>query len=90
MMSTWKEMRRMSIKKKLKKVKTSRYLMGQDSELATHGVEVMEEESGPSKKMSLKITWSPKKRLQKSQQMIERRERLNTRVIEADSDVDDF
>jgi hypothetical protein len=49
MMSTWKEMRRMSIKKKLKKVKTSRYLMGQDSELATHGVEVMEEESGPSK-----------------------------------------
>jgi hypothetical protein len=42
------------------------------------------------KKTSLKITWSPKKSLQKSQQMIERCERLNTRVIEADSDVDDF
>jgi hypothetical protein len=33
MMSTWKEMRRrMSIKKELKKAKTSRYLTGQDSQ----------------------------------------------------------
>jgi hypothetical protein len=36
MISTWKEMRRMSIKKKLKKVKTSRYLMGQDSQNYLH------------------------------------------------------
>jgi hypothetical protein len=48
-------------------------------ELATRGVEVMEEEPGPSKK-----------RLRKSQRMIERCEQLNTHVAEADSDADNF
>jgi hypothetical protein len=51
-------------------------------ELATCDVELVEEEQGP-----------PKKRLQKSQHIIEgkqRCEQLNTRVTEADSDVDDF
>ena len=58
-------------------------------ELATRNVELMPEESGPSKK-----------RLRKSQRIIEReqratkkqqrRERLDARVVEADSDADNF
>jgi hypothetical protein len=60
------------------------------TELATCGVEVMEEESGPSKKHLQKSQGPPEKSLRKSQQMIEIRERLNTRVIDADSDVDDY
>ena len=58
-------------------------------ELATRNVELMPEEPGPSKK-----------RLRKSQRIIEReqratkkqqrRERLDARVAEADSDADDF
>jgi hypothetical protein len=60
------------------------------TELATRGLEVMEEESGPSKKCLRKSQGPPKKSLQKSQRMIKRRERLNTRVTEADSDADDF
>jgi hypothetical protein len=52
------------------------------TELATHDVELMEEEPRPSKK-----------RLQKSKRVAEKQEmheRLNTRVAEADSDVVDF
>jgi hypothetical protein len=52
------------------------------TKLATHDVELMEEEPGPSKKC-----------LQKSKQLAkkqERRERLNARVAEVDSDADDF
>jgi hypothetical protein len=50
----------------------------------------MEEEPGPSKKRLRKSQGPPKKSLQKSQWMIERHERLNTRVTEADSDANDF
>jgi hypothetical protein len=51
MTSTWKEMRRtMSIKKKSKNMKISRYLKGvRLTELATRNIELMEEEQGPSK-----------------------------------------
>jgi hypothetical protein len=51
MTSTWKEMRRtMSIKKKSKNTKISRYLKGvRLTELATCNIELMEEEQGPSK-----------------------------------------
>jgi hypothetical protein len=49
------------------------------TELATRDIEFIEEEQGP-----------PKKSIQKSQRMIERRERLNAHVAEADSDADDF
>jgi hypothetical protein len=51
MTSTWKEMRRtMSIKKKSKNTKISRYLKGvRLTELATRNIELMEEEQGPSK-----------------------------------------
>jgi hypothetical protein len=51
MTSTWKEMRRtMSIKKKSKNMKISRYLKGvRLTELATRNIELMEEERGPSK-----------------------------------------
>jgi hypothetical protein len=51
-------------------------------ELATRDLELMEEELGPSKKHLLKS-----KRLTEKQQ---RRERLNARVAEADSDADNF
>jgi hypothetical protein len=50
----------------------------------------MEEEQCPSKKCLRKSQGPPKKSIQKSQRMIERRERLNARVTEADSDADDF
>jgi hypothetical protein len=55
------------------------------AELATRNVDLMQEEAGPSKK-----------RLQKSQHIIERQERCERReqldapVAEADSDADDF
>jgi hypothetical protein len=52
------------------------------AELATRDVELMEEEPGPSKK-----------RIQKSKRVAKRhkkRERLNARVAEADSDSDGF
>jgi hypothetical protein len=60
------------------------------TELATRDVELMEEEQGPSKKHFQKSQGPPKKSIQKSQWMIERREQLNARVTEADSDADDF
>jgi ketosteroid isomerase-like protein len=60
------------------------------TELSTCGIEVMEEESGPSKKHLRKSQGPRKKSLRKSQRMIERCERLNTRVVEADSNADDF
>jgi hypothetical protein len=52
------------------------------TELATRDVELMEDESGPSKKC-----------LRKSKRLAEKQEwhdRLNARVAEADSDADDF
>jgi hypothetical protein len=52
------------------------------AELATHDVELMEDEPGPSKKRLRKS-----KRLTEKQ---ERRERLNAHVAKADSDADDF
>jgi SPX domain protein involved in polyphosphate accumulation len=69
MMHTWKHMTLvmsfMSIKKKLKDTKVSLYLMGVGLvELATHDVELMGEEPGPSKKC-----------LQKSKRVAERQER---------------
>jgi hypothetical protein len=89
MMSTWKEMRRrVSIKKKLKKMKLAN--RARLTELAIHGVEAMEEEPGPSKKCLQKSQGPPKKSLHKSRGMIERCERLNTCVAKADSDADDF
>jgi RNA recognition motif-containing protein len=51
-------------------------------ELATRDVELMKEELGPSKKRIRKS-----KRLAKQQ---ERHEQLNARVVEVDSDADDF
>jgi hypothetical protein len=60
------------------------------TELATRDIELMEEEQGPSKKCFQKSQGPPKKSIQKSQRMIERRERLNARVVEADSVDDDF
>jgi hypothetical protein len=59
-------------------------------ELATRDIELMEEEQGPSKKHFQKSQGPLMKSIQKSQRMIERRERLNACVAEADSDVDDF
>jgi hypothetical protein len=58
--------------------------------LATRGVELMEEEQGPSRKHLRKSQGPPKKSIWKSQWMIERHERLNAHVAEADSDADDF
>jgi hypothetical protein len=52
------------------------------TELATRDVELMEEEPGPSKKCLRKS-----KRLTEK---LEMRERLNTRVAEVGSDIDDF
>jgi hypothetical protein len=52
------------------------------TELATRDVELMEDEPGPSKKCIRKS-----KRLAEKQ---ERHERLNARVVEADSNADDF
>jgi hypothetical protein len=51
-------------------------------ELATHDVELMEEESGPSKKCFQKSKW-----LAKNQ---ERLKWLNVHVAEVDSDADNF
>jgi hypothetical protein len=51
-------------------------------ELATRDIELMEEESGPSKKPIRKSKWLAKKQ--------ERHERHNARVTEADLDADDF
>jgi hypothetical protein len=52
------------------------------TELATHDIELVEEEPGPSKKRLQKLKWLAEKQ--------EMRERLNARVAEADSDADDF
>jgi hypothetical protein len=60
------------------------------TELATRDIELMEEEQGTSKKHLQKSQGPPKKSIQKLQRMIERRERLNACVAEADSDADDF
>jgi hypothetical protein len=60
------------------------------TELATPGVELMEEEQGPSKKCLPKSQGPPKKNIRKSQRMTERCERLNACVAEANSDADDF
>jgi hypothetical protein len=52
------------------------------AELDTSGVDLLDEEAGPSNK-----------RLQKSKRLLERqqrRERLDAHVVEADSDADDF
>jgi hypothetical protein len=52
------------------------------TELDTGDVELLDEEAGPSKK-----------RLQKSKRLLERqerRERLDARVVEADSDADNY
>jgi hypothetical protein len=50
----------------------------------------MKEEQDPSKKCFQKSQGPPKKSIQKSQRMIERCERLNACVAEADSNADDF
>jgi hypothetical protein len=50
----------------------------------------MEEEQGPSRKRLRKSQGPPKKSIQKSQRIIERCERLNAHVTEADSDADNF
>jgi uncharacterized protein with NRDE domain len=52
------------------------------AELATRDVELMEDELSPSKKCLQKSKWLAEKQ--------ERHDRLNARVAEADSDVDDF
>jgi hypothetical protein len=52
------------------------------AELAARDVELMEEEPGPLTKRLQKSKWVAKKQ--------ERHERLNARVVEADSDADDF
>jgi hypothetical protein len=52
------------------------------TKLATHVVQLMKEELGPSKKRIQKSKYVAKRQ--------ERREQLNVRVTKADSDVDDF
>jgi hypothetical protein len=52
------------------------------AELATHDVDLMTDESGPSKKCIQKLKWLAKKQ--------ERHDWLNERVTEADSDADNF